>query len=370
MSWFKPSRDLRLPAPIALVAACALLAASAGAWAQEVGTVSLDGVPPDLIEADASRAAPDLGETRPRQTAALAPALMDQAQPSATLTGSAVYAAHAARDGETVGRTRRPPATGARAAAGQERVVFERQPIVVRLPLETERLITLPAPAALHVPSDMAQVARIETIDRTIYATALTPFTPIRIVAELIDSGQQIPLDLVANDDTSDALSELEVFVVETATATAANGSAAAASAGGDGDADAGSGTPPLQQAQVDMVDLTRHAARQLYAPPRLAWATPGVSQVAVDPDPVPQLIRGADVEVVPMGQWRGGSLYVTAVRVTNKSRYPLEIPLEDFRGQWLAATAQHGRIGPAGTETDTTAVYLVCARPFVACQR
>ena len=32
------------------------------------------------------------------------------------------------------------------------------------LPVGRERLITLPAPAALHVPSDMARVARIEII--------------------------------------------------------------------------------------------------------------------------------------------------------------------------------------------------------------
>ena len=234
----------------------------------------------------------------------------------------------------------------------------------MRLPLDQERLVTLPAPAALHVPSDMAQVARIEAIDRTLYITALKPFTPIRIVAELIDSGQQIPFDLVAGDDTADPLSELEVCVDDP---NAPSASQVAESDGEDAD---GASAAPMQQAQIDMVDLTRHAARQLYAPRRLAWATPGVSQVAVATDPAPGLIRGADVEAVPMGQWRGGSLYVTAVRITNKSRYPLELPLEDFRGQWLAVTAQHGRIGPAGSETDTTAVYLVCSRPFIACQR
>jgi hypothetical protein len=60
--------------------------------------------------------------------------------------------------------------------------------------------------------------------------------------------------------------------------------------------------------------------------------------------------------------------LYVTAVRVTNKSAQPFELPLEHLRGRWLSVTAQHGRIGPAGSETDTTALYLICDRAFDAC--
>ena len=317
------------------------------AHAQDV--VTLQNVPPDLIQEDGAASAPavpvDLGEntgSAPIPSAAPAP------------TGVAQRAAMTAR-------TRRPPPTAAQVRQGTERAVFDRQPISVPLPVGAERLITLPAPAALHVPSDMARVARLEVIDKTIYATALVPFTSIRIVAELIDSGQQIPMDLVANATTATARSELEVFSVETPSRSAVATTAPAAPA-----ADTAESSEKV--AAPDMVELTRHAARQLYAPRRLAWATPGVSQVEVDGKPVPGLMRGANVETAPLGQWRAGNLYVTAVRVTNRSARSLELPLEDVRGKWLAVTAQHGRIGPAGTETDTTAVYLVCDRAFDAC--
>jgi hypothetical protein len=60
--------------------------------------------------------------------------------------------------------------------------------------------------------------------------------------------------------------------------------------------------------------------------------------------------------------------LYVTAVRVTNQSAIPLELQLEQLRGRWLAATAQHGRLGASGSQTDTTALYLVCDRAFESC--
>lgn len=238
-----------------------------------------------------------------------------------------------------------------------ERVTFNRRPVGVALPVGQERLVTLPSAAVLHVPEDIEVAMRLETIGRTVYATALRPFAPLRIVAELIDSGEQVPLDLVANEGTASATAEIEVFLDERILADR-------------------QATPELatdeqeqeQQQAADMVQLTRHASRALYAPRRLAHGTAGVTQVNVEIRPVPGLIRGALVETTPVGQWRSGNLWVTAVVVRNLARTPLDVPLEDVRGQWLAATAQHGRIGPAGSETDTTAIYLVCQRPFDSC--
>ena len=235
---------------------------------------------------------------------------------------------------------------------GVERAVFARLPVRVGLPVKRERLITLPSPAVLHVPSDIEAVARVEAIDRTIYVTALVPFTSIRIVAELIEGGQQIPLDLVANAQTAAASQELEIFI-ERGRGTAAEAQAAAT-------AD--------EAPAADMVELTRFASRMLYAPRRLAVGQPGVSQVQVSNRPVVGLVRGALVETVPMGQWRSAGLYVTAVRITNKSKQPLEIPLDNLRGKWIAVTAQHGRLGAAGSEADTSALYLICDRAFDAC--
>ena len=352
MSHFNPSRHASC-----LLSALLLFSATGFAWAQEVTPVNLQSVPPDLIEVDpAAAAAPvDLGQAM-STAGSVQPAMV-----TAPAQGVAARAASQARGtAKTTTRTRRPPPTSSQLRAGVERAVFERHPIKVPLPVGRERLITLPSPAALHVPNDMAQVARIETIDRTIYATALVPFTPIRIVAELIDSGQQIPMDLMAGDTTAGAVAELEVFAVESTGAVASTIESTTT--------DAAEEVKAPEQPAANMVELTRHAARQLYAPRRLAWVQPGVQQMDVSTAPISGLIRGALVETVPVGQWRSGQLYVTAIRVTNRSSRALEIPLEDVRGRWLAATAQHGRIGPAGSETDTTAVYLVCDRAFSAC--
>lgn len=289
---------------------------------------------PQGVAARAAAAARDLGASASAGQAAPIP----RAKPAARPGNRSVAASDAAAPSD------RP---------GVERAVFNRQPVRVGLPVQRERLITLPGPAALHVPADIESVARVEAIDRTIYVTALVPFAPIRIVAELIDGGRQIPLDLVANAQTSGASAELEVFLDRSGRQEAAAGAQAATESG-----------PPA----ADMVELTRFASRMLYAPRRLATTRPGISQVQVSTKPVPGLVRGGLVETVPLGQWRSAGLYVTAVRVTNKSAQPFELPLEHLRGRWLAVTAQHGRIGPAGSETDTTALYLICDRAFDAC--
>ncbi|THT98446.1 TIGR03749 family integrating conjugative element protein [Lampropedia puyangensis] len=241
---------------------------------------------------------------------------------------------------------------------GTERVVFNRRPVGVALPVGQERLITMPGPSVLHVPTDIEVAVRLESIGRTVYATALRPFETIRIIAELVDTGEQIPLDLVANEGTVTASAEMEVFLSSSVSADRKKEPALSTD-----------DQEQEQQQAADMVELTRHAARALYAPRRLAYKPSNISQVGVDTQPVDGLIAGALVETTPVGQWRSGNLYVTAVVVRNRSKFALEVPLEDVRGQWLSATAQHGRIGPAGSETDTTAIYLVCQRAFESCR-
>lgn len=370
--------------------ACFLLLSSSVALAQQVRDLgpSLASVPSDMIvpDPDAQPSTPNVSPyTQPdlgQESTDMAYSADESADtshmqtyedsPAPSRVDAAIAAAKVASTTKGSKTIRKPAPTHAATRYGTERALFERAPVRVPLPLDAERLITLPAPAALHVPSDMDKVARLEVIDRTIYATALVPFTPLRIIAELIDSGQQIPLDLVADRSTASARSELEVFVVEPASTVNGPASLAASEAVSHAANAAAQDTLSQQMAEAaptDMVQLTRYAARQLYAPKRLATPVPGVQQVDVTSDPLPDLFRGAHVLSTPVGQWRSGQLYVTAVLVQNRSRWPLEIPLEQVRGQWIAATAQHGRIGAAGSDTDTTAVYLVCERRFEACR-
>ena len=115
---------------------------------------------------------------------------------------------------------------------------------------------------------------------------------------------------------------------------------------------------------QHGYVSLTRFAAQQLYAPTRLMPTTSGIVRVPVQRQEVP-LVRGAAVTATPMASWRAGELYVTAVKLHNRTKQGRTLDPRALRGQWLAATFQHARLLPQGDAADTTAVYLVSSVPF-----
>ena len=167
-----------------------LLSCATGAWAQEVSVATLQNVPADMIELApaAQPGAIDLGQSL-TSLARQAPALVPPRAPPAVR--QCCQQRHA-----------RPcvpaaPATAASARAGIERAVFERQPIAVLLARGTRAPHHAAGAGGAACAQRHGPGARIEIIDRTIYATALVPFTPIRIVAELIDTGQQLPMDMV-----------------------------------------------------------------------------------------------------------------------------------------------------------------------------
>ena len=76
-------------------------------------------------------------------------------------------------------------------------------------------------------------------------------------------------------------------------------------------------------------------------------------------------LVRGGAIDARPLVAWRAGDLYVTAVRLCNRTSQARILDPRDLRGAWLTATFQHHRLLPAGDEADSTAVYLISARPF-----
>jgi hypothetical protein len=59
--------------------------------------------------------------------------------------------------------------------------------------------------------------------------------------------------------------------------------------------------------------------------------------------------------------------LYVTAVRLSNRTSQAIELDMEQLRGHWIAATPQHWRLLPQGSEADTTALCLISEQAFDA---
>jgi integrating conjugative element protein (TIGR03749 family) len=240
----------------------------------------------------------------------------------------------------------------ARSLVGAQHLEFKDRPLAIALQVGKERMVSFPGQVEVHVPRSLEGLVRVQIIGRTAYIMALKPFSSTRFpVQDLGAEPRWYPLDVVASSASGQDSSPIEIHVP---------------GATNEGEA---SGSQADPDSAPDMVMLTRYAAHMLYAPRRLAPKVPGVRQVPIESKPVLGLYRGRRIQTVPVGAWRAGALFVTAVRFTNLESAPVELNLDELRGAWLAATSQHGRIAQAGHEADTTAVYLVCDKPFESCR-
>ena len=236
----------------------------------------------------------------------------------------------------------------AAAAEPPERIAWRKTPIPVELRVGTERLVHFPGAVKVGLPVPLQDIVRVQSIAGTVYLLAHQPFARTRVIVRGADDGQVYLLDLSAKvEASSDA--PMEIFLPDEVRS-----------------ADGGAAVEAPARPQYGYVTLTRFAAQQLYAPARLLNELPGVVRVPVKREPV-ALVRGATLDAVPLIAWRAGDRFVTAVTLTNTTRYPQILDPRTLRGRWLTATFQHNRVHAAGSEADRTVVYLIAARPFAA---
>ena len=227
-----------------------------------------------------------------------------------------------------------------------ERIAWRKTPIVIELAVGTERLVHFPGAVKLGLPPQLQGVLRIQSIAGTAYLLAHQPFASTRVIVQGLDDGQVYLLDLAANAESA-GHAPIEIFLPDQPTV----------------DREETSSAPPALP-QYGYVALTRYAAQQLYAPARLLTALPGVVREPLKREPV-TLVRGGAVKAVPLIAWRAADLYLTVVKLTNKTDRPQILDPRTLRGTWLTAAFQHNRLQARGSEADLTVVYLVSDRPF-----
>ncbi len=231
-----------------------------------------------------------------------------------------------------------------------QRIEWKKVPIRLDLSTGSERIVHFPGPVRVGVPASLRPVLRAQSLDGTVYFLASAPFDATRILVRSLEAGRFYLLDIAASG-VGTPMPPVQVYVKEA-----------------DGPHSLTRPQAPLDdrpaRAPYGYVALTRFAAHQLYAPARLVQDRPGIVRMPVSRDPV-ALLRGGVVDAVPLVAWRAGGLYVTAVRLTNRTGQPQILDPRTLRGTWLAATFQHHHLLGVGSDADTTVVYLVSARPF-----
>ena len=232
-----------------------------------------------------------------------------------------------------------------------ERIVWRKAPIAIPLVVGEERLVHFPDSVSIGLPQSMTSVLRSQSINGTLYLLATQPFSNTRVMVRSEKGGPLYVLDISAepNDSERPALPDVQVMLELPKTA----------------DGTASSATAEINRSsQWGYVALTRYAAQQLYAPSRLTPRQLGVGVRQGRSEPV-NLVGGGKVEAVPVASWKVGLHYVTAAKLINRNHKAVVLDPRELRGAWLAATFQHNRLLPQGSDADTTAVYLVSDRPF-----
>jgi len=225
-----------------------------------------------------------------------------------------------------------------------QRIQWQKTPIAIALSVGEERMVHFRKPVSVGIPATLESVLRTQTVNGTVYWMAKAAFSSARVMVREIEGGQTYLFDLSAGSNAEHSAA-IVVLVEETTEAESRLG-------------EAGEG------ARHGYVSLTRYSAQQLYAPMRLLSSVPGIVRVPVRQHSV-ALIPGNGVEAKPLAAWRAGHLYVTAIKLTNRLAKAQILDPRTLRGAWLSAAFQHSRLLPAGSDADTTAVYLVSAQPF-----
>ncbi|MNM97352.1 hypothetical protein D3C81_1098550 [compost metagenome] len=233
---------------------------------------------------------------------------------------------------------------------------WERLPLAVPLVVGQERVIFIDRNVRVGVPERARSHLRVQSAGGAIYLRASEPITPTRLQLQDVESGTLILLDIAAEraKDGQPPLEPVRIVEVVTAPATRYGSNT--------GDAvDAAPDKPAPQRETPIPVVLTRYAAQNLYAPLRTVEPVAGIGRVnlrrglALD-----TLLPTLPVRAQALAAWRLEDQWVTAVRLTNSSAHWLDLDPRALQGNFVAATLQHPNLGPSGTPSDTTVVYLV----------
>lgn len=242
------------------------------------------------------------------------------------------------------------------AAAGEfQRAAWEGRPIPLHLRVGVEKEVRLQPAADIEVGLPAALDGKISALSAAgaVWLEASKAFSEQKIF--LRSPGLLVILAVEATTATATDAGVGKPLVI-----AAKRGPAPAAASG------AGAGA-----CERRMIDLARHALRELYAPARLAQPDPCLQPIEADSGEIDLFacregrpLCAGGVIATPVASWRA-KRYIHALRVQNMLKSRVRLDPRDIRGDFQAATIAHHRLGPAGGGDDTTAVVLISRWPL-----
>lgn len=121
----------------------------------------------------------------------------------------------------------------------------------------------------------------------------------------------------------------------------------------------------------LNYVDLTRFAAKSLYAPKRLIQNI-NLIRLPINTKKAVRLFTCStalacndNVLAHPIATWQSPRFYISAILLKNTTQQQIVLDPRDLLGTWKAATFHFNRLGKANSPEDTSVVYLVSLSPF-----
>ncbi len=231
-------------------------------------------------------------------------------------------------------------------AEDAERIEWDKKPISITLPIDKERMVIFPSDVRVKVPPMISHQLRTISNEGIIYWKADAPFEKQRVKVQIIETGKIIMIDLAASAKRT-KVSPIKILVGTAVPVDQVTGSSRQSNTG------------------LDFVQLTRFAAKSLYAPERLISTPLGVTQVQLNRSSTDTLIRGQIIKATPISSWQSNGVYVTAVKLKNLTSSKIVLDPRSIRGTWEAATFQHVTLAGKGSSEDTTSLYLISHSPY-----
>lgn len=239
-------------------------------------------------------------------------------------------------------------------AMSDEIIQYDGKPVSIELTVGEERSINFSAHVQIGKTRSQEQrnLFRIQTAQGFLHIRANKEFESERIQVKRLDNGTLMLIDLTARaagNNTEDVrIMTPDQNQVSVSELTESNGSP--------------------KQNLISPVDLTRYAAKQLFAPSRLVAPVNGITATPLGIQGAIKIFKGLNrgrVTAKPILAIQGGGFYLTTIHLVNNFEESVELSYLDLNLPFTHATFQHHTLNASGSAGDDTALYLISDKPI-----
>ncbi|MFL7013607.1 TIGR03749 family integrating conjugative element protein [Enterovibrio norvegicus] len=239
-------------------------------------------------------------------------------------------------------------------AFATEILVWDKKPLPVRLEVNQERLIEFPDNIEITMPPALYKRINISTAAGVAYITPRATFPKTRIQVTLIETNQLVYVDLFAVREsiTNSSLGMVKIITNDEHLAKQALREEKFKKSG-----------------TVTAKELIQYASHDFFAPPRFKnLAKPVQESVIQRPLNLDLLFIGRSASLFDLKaikQYRTTRYTLTAIHLTNRTNEKQMIVYSDFYPNFEHVSSQHTDVGPKGSISESTVVYLITKRPL-----